>query len=466
MKKILGVFLICLLSGSMTLVGYKYFFENRSSVDTELSNTDANHLSNTRSGIVPSSAIDFTQAAENTVNTVVHVKNLSYVSARSNPIMELFYGYKPEPKPQIGTGSGVIITEDGYIVTNNHVIANASELEVTLSNNETYKARLIGTDKEMDIALLKIEPKNKLSYIVFGDSDNIQLGEWVIAVGNPYNLTSTVTAGIISAKARNLSKAGIQSFIQTDAAINPGNSGGALVNTRGELIGINTMISSNTGAYVGYAFAVPSNVTRKIVEDLLEYGNVQNASLGVSGFELTPQIAKELNVADIPYGFYIQELGGNSPAQQSGLRQGDIITKINNKDIKTFVDLRSIINTKRPNDKIEVEYVRDNKSLATTITLGKNEPRKIELRGLELQELDAAEKEEWNINYGLKITKLLNSDFDKYKDELLGSILLSINDIKVENVNQVKNILNQSNQKQKIKVTLMNKNGEYLRLLI
>ncbi|MDM1487763.1 trypsin-like peptidase domain-containing protein, partial [Acinetobacter towneri] len=171
-----------------TLVGYKYFFENRSTVDTELSNTDANHLSNTRSGIVPSSAIDFTQAAENTVNTVVHVKNLSYVSARSNPIMELFYGYKPEPKPQIGTGSGVIITEDGYIVTNNHVIANASELEVTLSNNETYKARLIGTDKEMDIALLKIEPKNKLSYIVFGDSDNIQLGEWVIAVGNPYNL--------------------------------------------------------------------------------------------------------------------------------------------------------------------------------------------------------------------------------------------------------------------------------------
>ncbi|MEK6507044.1 S1C family serine protease [Myroides sp. C4067] len=466
MKKILGVFLICLLSGSMTLAGYKYFFENQN--NTELSKVEdlPSALSTTKSSIIPNSSIDFVEAAENTVNTVVHVKNLSYVSSRSNPIMELFYGYKPSPKPQIGTGSGVIITEDGYIVTNNHVIANASELEVTLSNNETYKARLIGTDKEMDIALLKIEPKEKLSYIVFGDSDDIQLGEWVIAVGNPYNLTSTVTAGIVSAKARNLSKTSIQSFIQTDAAINPGNSGGALVNTKGELIGINTMISSNTGAYVGYAFAVPSNVTRKIVEDLLEYGNVQNATLGVSGYELTPQIVKELNISNTSFGFYIQDIISNSGAAQAGLKNGDIITKINNKEIKTFVDLRSIINTKRPKDIVTIEYLRGNDTHSTSITLGKNEPRKIEFRGLELQELDAVEKEELNINYGFKITKILDKDFAKYEDDLIGSILLSINDIKVSNINQIKNIDSQVNQNQKIKLTLMNKNGEYLRLLI
>ncbi|AJH14218.1 trypsin-like peptidase domain-containing protein [Myroides profundi] len=466
MKKILGVFLICLLSGSMTLVGYKYFFENQN--NTELSKLEEmpSAISTTKSSIIPNSSIDFVEAAENTVNTVVHVKNLSYVSSRSNPIMELFYGYKPSPKPQIGTGSGVIITEDGYIVTNNHVIANASELEVTLSNNETYKARLIGTDKEMDIALLKIEPKEKLSYIVFGDSDNIQLGEWVIAVGNPYNLTSTVTAGIVSAKARNLSKTSIQSFIQTDAAINPGNSGGALVNTKGELIGINTMISSNTGAYVGYAFAVPSNVTRKIVEDLLEYGNVQNATLGVSGYELTPQIVKELNISSTSFGFYIQDIITNSGAAQAGLKNGDIITKINNKEIKTFVDLRSIINTKRPKDIVAIEYLRGNDTHSTSITLGKNEPRKIEFRGLELQELDTAEKEELNISYGFKITKILDKDFAKYEDDLIGSILLSINDLKVSNINQIKNIASQINQNQKIKLTLMNKNGEYLRLLI
>lgn len=466
MKKILGVFLICLLSGSMTLAGYKYFFENQNAIENTASDTIPSTSSNHRNSLLNTSGIDFTQAAENTVNTVVHVKNLSYVSARSNPIIELFYGYKPEPKPQIGMGSGVIITEDGYIVTNNHVIANASELEVTLSNNETYKARLIGTDKEMDIALIKIEPKNKLQYIVLGDSDDIQLGEWVLAVGNPYNLTSTVTAGIISAKARNLSKTGIQSFIQTDAAINPGNSGGALVNTRGELIGINTMISSNTGAYVGYAFAVPSNVTRKIVEDLLEYGNVQNANLGVSGYELTPQINKELHLKDNTFGFWVQEVVANSGAAVSGLKTGDIITKINNKDIKSFVDLRSIINTKRPNDKVEIVYTRENHTYTTTITLGKNDPRKIELRGIEIQELTSVEKEELNINYGLKVIQLIDKDFDKYKEELLGSILLSINDTKIYNVSQVKNLLEQVDKKQKIKLTLLNNNGEYLRLLI
>lgn len=277
MNKFASIFLISLLSGTITLAGYKLFIEPTN--QALLTNTEYQSHNSFYKQNRQLSNIDFTEAAESTVHAVVHVKNVSYRTTPNNPLLEFFYGYKSgQTQAQIGMGSGVIISEDGYIVTNNHVIADASELEITLNNNKAYKAKLIGTDKAMDIALLKIDSQDKLPYLVFGDSDEIHLGEWVLAVGNPYNLTSTVTAGIISAKARNLTKSGIQSFIQTDAVVNPGNSGGALVNSRGELIGINTMISSNTGSYVGYSFAVPSNVTRKIIEDILEFGNVQQGA--------------------------------------------------------------------------------------------------------------------------------------------------------------------------------------------
>ncbi len=247
---------------------------------------------------------------------VVHVKNVTVSEVPSNPIMEYFYGYRGgQQQTQIGTGSGVIITEDGYIVTNNHVIQNATELEVTLNNNKSYKAKLVGTDSKMDIALLKVDADEKLPYATFGNSDSIKVGEWVLAVGNPYNLNSTVTAGIVSAKARNLSKDGIQSFIQTDAAVNPGNSGGALVNTRGELVGINTMISSPTGSYAGYSFAVPSNITRKIIEDLMEYGNVQRGVLGVEGRELNSVASKEFGVKQTQ-GFYVNSVSKNFRARK------------------------------------------------------------------------------------------------------------------------------------------------------
>lgn len=205
--------------------------------------------------------VDFTMAAQNTVNAVVHVKNVT-VSKGPSSIMEYFYGYSGSQTPQVGTGSGVIISQDGYIVTNNHVISNADQLQVTLNNNKTYDAELIGTDPNSDIALIKIDVDRQLPYLAFGDSDNTKVGEWVLAVGNPFNLTSTVTAGIVSAKARALASLD-QSFIQTDAAVNPGNSGGALVNTNGDLIGINTAITSQTGSYVGYSFAVPSNIAKK-----------------------------------------------------------------------------------------------------------------------------------------------------------------------------------------------------------
>ena len=260
MQHVKSLFLVSLLSGAFTLGGYKLFIEKSNKSIVTSAPDYAQPVGLTTEGI------DFTVAAEKAVHSVVHVKNVSVITY-TDPWSSFFYGRNnTQQYEQVGTGSGVIISEDGYIVTNNHVIKDAKELEVTLNNNKAYKAKLIGTDSKMDIALLKIDADEKLPFIVFGNSDQIKVGEWVLAVGNPYNLNSTVTAGIVSAKARNLDKASIQSFIQTDAAVNPGNSGGALVNARGELIGINTMISSPTGSYAGYSFAVPSNITKKLLK--------------------------------------------------------------------------------------------------------------------------------------------------------------------------------------------------------
>ena len=264
MNRISSLFLVSLLSGVVTLSAYKllfdnngYFSTNKTSIVTEAPNSYGRTVG------LSADAVDFTEAADKTIHTVVHVKNVSRQTI-NNPLMEFFYGFGgQQSQEQVGTGSGVIISEDGYIVTNNHVIKDASEIEITLNNKKSYTAKLIGTDSKMDIALLKITADEKLPYTVFANSDSVKIGEWVLAVGNPYNLTSTVTAGIVSAKARNLDTSGIQSFIQTDAAVNPGNSGGALVNTKGELIGINTMISSPTGSYTGYSFAIPSNIPEK-----------------------------------------------------------------------------------------------------------------------------------------------------------------------------------------------------------
>ena len=351
MKKFSSLFLVSVLSGATTLGGYKLLIDNDgffSKSKSVVTLAPSNYAKN--ASLVPE-GLDFTAAADKTVHTVVHVKNVSYRTI-SNPMLEFFYGYNGgQQQEQVGTGSGVIISEDGYIVTNNHVVKDASDIEITLNNKKTYKAKLIGTDSKMDIALLKINADEKLQYSVFADSDNSKIGEWVLAVGNPYNLTSTVTAGIISAKARNLDTNGIQSFIQTDAAVNPGNSGGALVNTRGELIGINTMISSQTGSYVGYSFAVPSNIARKIIEDIMEFGNVQRGILGVEGGELNSAASKELGVKETQ-GFYVKKVTKNSGAEKSGLTKGDIIVKLDNQNINTYAELSGFINTKRPNDKV------------------------------------------------------------------------------------------------------------------
>lgn len=465
MNKFSTIFLASILSGAITLIGYKLFIET-DHVNTTNQTTTNLPSSNLQSQNLSLANLDFTTAAENTVHAVVHVKNLSYRTTPNNPLLEFFYGYQSgQTQAQVGMGSGVIISEDGYIVTNNHVIANASELEITLNNNETYKAKLIGTDTDMDIALLKIESPNKLPYIVFGDSDAIRLGEWVLAVGNPYNLTSTVTAGIISAKARNLATSGIQSFIQTDAVVNPGNSGGALVNSRGELIGINTMISSNTGSYVGYSFAVPSNVTRKIIEDILEFGNVQQGVLGVQGFELNTILSEELSLST-NQGFYVQNITKDSGADKTGIQQGDIIKKINNKTINTFVDIKSILNTKRPSDIVTLEVLRGNENLSFDVTLIKSENAVFDFNGFELENISQDQLQHLGLNYGVRIKKVTNRNYQKYQQELEGSILLTINKIKITNTNTANKILDNNSINSRYRLEVINNQGNLIRILL
>ena len=330
-----------------------------------------NKISNQRNITSSSSLPDLTFAASKSIDAVVHVKNTSIVEDNDSWALQFFYG--DDSRKKVGTGSGVIISPDGYIVTNYHVIENSSEVIVTTNDNKEYEAVIIGFDEIYDIAVLKIDSDKSLDYIFFGDSDSTLIGEWVLAVGNPYNLNSTVTAGIISSKSRDLNEYDQknQSFIQTDAAVNFGNSGGALVNIEGELIGINTLIQSMTGGYVGYSFAVPSNTVRKIFEDLLEYGDVQKGLLGVRGVALNSPYSRQLNISETE-GFYIDEIEVGFGADSAGLKRGDIIKSIDGFKINRFSDLSGYLSSKRPGDKVEVKYVRDNKTKTTTVVLKKS----------------------------------------------------------------------------------------------
>ena len=464
MKKFSSLFLVALMSGGITLGAYKLFIE-KPSVQlqrdgiTTLSTLPVANYSNVG---FTSEAPDFTEAAELALNSVVHVKNVSYRQV-NDPIMEFFYGYRGgQQQAQIGTGSGVIISEDGYIVTNNHVINNASEIEITLNNKKAYKAKLIGTDSQMDIALLKIDANEKLPYAVFGDSDNIRVGEWVLAVGNPYNLNSTVTAGIISAKARNVGNQmqnNIQSFIQTDAVVNPGNSGGALVNTRGELIGVNTMISSNTGSYVGYSFAVPSNITRKIIEDIMEFGNVQRGVLGVKGGELNQAVSEELGL-NRTQGFYVADVTKGSGAEKSGIKKGDVIVKIDNQQVNSFAELTGYISTKRPDDMVKVYVIRNGKEIEIPVKLTKSELLTTEFLGMEIEDLTDSDKRKFGVNSGVKIKE------SKEYEEVKGKIILSIDGYKVPNTQTLSEIMSRKKANSSTRIELLNQNGEIERYII
>ena len=377
---------------------------------------------------------DFIEAASKSIDAVVHVKNTSNRSSFS--ALDLFFNRRL-PENSIGTGSGVIVSPDGYIITNNHVIENANKIEVTTNDNKVYTATLVGTDPSTDIAVLKINVETDLPYLFFGNSENTRIGEWVLAVGNPFNLTSTVTAGIISAKSRDLNEndSENQSFIQTDAAVNMGNSGGALVNTNGELIGINTAITSMSGGFVGYSFAVPSNIARKIFEDILEFGNVQKGLLGVSGRGLNAEYAEFLSISETE-GFYVAGIEDGMGAKEAGIKTGDIIVKVDEVQIKSFSDLTGYLGSKRPNEKVEVTYLRNSKKNKVSVTLKKLSIA--EIYGMKLKNLNESEMNELDLSFGVKVIESDNSDYPIEN----GTIILKINGFEIKNIDDLKKIKN------------------------
>lgn len=386
LKKLIPYAVVGVMSGATTVGAFSYFNVKNDGSDFSYfapKNTDAKYASFNMTGV----GDDFVKAAKMTVPAVVSIKNFSTTKGRSSQqdLFDQFFGIPRQqqqtpPNMPTGMGSGVIISPDGYIISNNHVIAGANKLEVVLSNKKSYVANLVGTDPTTDIALLKIEEKG-LPYLNFANSDNVEVGQWVLAVGNPMGLNSTVTAGIVSAKGRSIdllsqqSRTPIESFIQTDAAINPGNSGGALVDPNGELIGINSAISSKTGYYEGYGFAVPSNLARKVVEDIKKFGLVQRGFLGVVPLDLSDprQIAaynqqKKTNIKTGD-GVYLVEVSEKGGAEDAGLRSGDIITKVDNTVISSYYDLSFAVGSKRPGDKVVVVYTRNGKSNTVNVTL-------------------------------------------------------------------------------------------------
>ena len=380
---------------------------------------------------VQANPIDFTYAAEKSINSVVHVKTKSKVApsqARggySDSLFEFFFGRPQQPQqeeePQerpSGSGSGVILSADGYIVTNNHVVENASSIEITLNDKRAFKAEVVGTDPSTDIALLKIEATD-LTPMSFGNSDNLRVGEWVLAVGNPFNLTSTVTAGIVSAKARNINilsaNLKIESFIQTDAAVNPGNSGGALVNTRGELVGINTAIASQTGSFSGYSFAVPVSIVSKVVADLKEFGVVQRAILGVQLRDINDEFAKEKKLSTLE-GVYIANVMENSAAKVAGIKEGDIITAIESIRVKSTAELQDQMSRYRPGDVIQVTVLRNDKEHKFQVELrnlsgntGVVKAINLAQLGAKFQPINDSVKRKFGVAGGLEVTSIEKS---------------------------------------------------------
>ena len=400
---------------------------------------------------------DFTVAAEKTINSVVHVKNTAKAK-NSNSLWDLFYG-NSDDRTTIGTGSGVIVSSDGYIITNNHVIENATQIEVTTNDNKSFDAELIGTDQNSDIAVLKINGESRFPYIRFADSDQTKIGEWVLAVGNPFNLTSTVTAGIISAKSRDLNDydSKNQSFIQTDAAVNSGNSGGALVNINGDLIGINTAIQSTNAGFIGYSFAVPSNIARKIYEDILEFGDVQRGLLGVTGQSLNSQNSNELGI-DITEGFYINDTDPNMGAHIAGIRKGDIIQQIDNVKINKFADLSGYLNSKRPGDKLNVKIFRNNKSLNIGVQLKRS--TYVQFYGMQLKDASESELDELNAENGVKV--VINRNGTLFRMGIRsGYILTEINNTQISNTSELKSF----ERADIFQITFVDLNGEKEKLI-
>ncbi|MDM8160716.1 Do family serine endopeptidase [Labilibaculum sp. K2S] len=450
LKLFLGKLAIAILGGTIAVLLFVLFTDKKERIIT-VPEVRTTQLTNHSVGNVPQ--VDLTYAAEMSVKSVVHVKTLySNEEYQSNPFYDFLFGERgrsQQPRASLGSGSGVIISDDGYIVTNNHVVQGSNLINIVLYDKREYEGKLVGFDPYTDLALIKIDEKD-LPKMDFGNSDDIKLGEWVLAVGNPFNLTSTVTAGIISAKARNLGLNGnrmsIESFLQTDAAVNPGNSGGALVDTKGRLIGINTAIESRTGSYSGYSFAIPVAIVEKVIGDLKNYGKVQRAFIGVSIRTVDANLADELKIDKIE-GVYVANVNEGGAAEDAGIKNGDIILNIEGKVVNSSAELQEQISKFHPGDKInvllkreeerkQIEVVLRNKLGNTNVIKSKD----LAFLGAEFEPISTQEKYRLQINRGVKVKNLRDG---KFKDEEIkeGFIIYKINETPIFKVDDIKDAL-------------------------
>jgi len=480
MKKLINMLLPSVLGSGLTIAVFLIFGLNQKSVPVYHNGQDPVPVHKTgytvkeNGELVP---LDFTSVSKEVMNGVVHIKSTRRVQAENpfynnerNPFEDMFgdqffrYFYgdpkpqnqgrsKPEQFEQTGTGSGVIISSNGYIVTNNHVVDQADEIEVTLPNNDSYKAKVIGTDPSTDIALLQIK-KDGLPVLSLGNSDQVEVGEWVLAIGNPFNLNSTVTAGIVSAKGRNINiiddKSAIEAFIQTDAAINPGNSGGALVNLNGDLIGINTAIASPTGSYTGYGFAIPANIVSKVVEDFIKYGIVQRAYLGVLIRDINGDLMKDHHLK-ISEGVYVDSLLNKSAAAEAGIQAGDIVVSVDDDPILKSADLLEQIARHRPGDKVNVTVNRSGKELSYNVTLANQKGISklissehqdiIDILGASFENLDKEKADQMGIEGGVVVKELYGGILKNQTGITDGFIITGINNEKVSSVDDLRKAL-------------------------
>lgn len=467
MKKIGSLLLIAIIASAVTMGAYEFFELNKTEVIIERQNVQPafQYVANPMSNATPST--DFTEAAATSTPAVVHITSSKVTSVNSaDPWRDLFgddfFGgtqRSPQERRQQSSGSGVIISDNGYIVTNNHVVSNADEVEITLWDKESYTAEVIGTDPSTDLALLKIDADN-LPTLDFANSDDVQVGEWVLAVGNPFNLASTVTAGIVSAKGRNINilkdRYSIESFIQTDAAVNPGNSGGALVDLNGNLIGINTAIATPTGVYAGYSFAVPANIVRKVCEDLREHGIVQRGFLGVMIQGVDGNLATQKNLK-VHSGVYIERLTENGSAKDAGLEEGDVIIDIDGSPITAVPELQERIGSKRPGDKVKVTINRDGKEKLLVVELKnkdgeakiveKKEISPLVSLGIDLNDISPADLNKLGITNGVKVAGVTDGLLKRNTKIRAGFIITKIDDYDMKSTNDVEEYFNKNKKR-------------------
>ena len=479
-KKITSHVAIALLTALFAIFLYSKIFNQPQKV-TVVESTPSRLTSYALPASPQAQLPDLTQAAEKSVHAVVHIttkaKAQSYGEQGDNPLFDFFFGprgnmqprnYKQEPEYSLGAGSGVIISPEGYIVTNNHVVEDADNIEVVLNDNRKFTAKVIGKDPNTDIALIKIDAKD-LPYLTWGNSEALKLGEWVLAVGNPFNLTSTVTAGIVSAKSRSIGimsgQMPLESFIQTDAAVNPGNSGGALVNANGDLVGINAAIASRTGSYSGYSFAVPASIARKVVDDIKQFGEVQRALLGVEIKTVDDVIAKENNLDKIE-GVFVGKTTEDGAARQAGIKVGDIITAINGNIVNTFSQLQEQIGKYSPGDKVSVTVKRKGEVKQFNVVLRNTKgdtsivKESFAILGAEFSPISEKDKERLKIDEGMQIVNLTNG---KLKDAgvKIGFIITDINKTSVSSVEDIKRVLSQSSNRKPVLVEGVYPNGDW-----